>query len=91
MPQSTPSNNVKGIKLKLGSITLNRCAALYQHKRPSKTDSAPVRGDGYKPESSKSRLRANAEMSHSVRYDLVVVVMSIMGGGEKFLHRIVRS
>ena len=37
------------------------------------------------------RLRANAEISHSVRYDLVVVVMSIIGGGEKFLYRIVRS
>ena len=33
--------------------------------RPSKTDSAPVRGDGYEPESSKFRLRANAETSHS--------------------------
>jgi hypothetical protein len=28
---------------------------------------------------------------YSVRYDLVVVVISIMGGGEKFSHRIVRS
>ena len=37
------------------------------------------------------RLRANAETSHSVRYDLVVVVMSIMGGGEKFSHGMVRS
>ena len=35
--------------------------------RPSKTDSAPVRGDGYEPGSSKFRLRANAETSHSVR------------------------
>ena len=31
---------------------------------PSKTDSAPVRGDGYEPESSKFRLRANAETSY---------------------------
>jgi hypothetical protein len=38
-----------------------------------------------------SLLRANAEILHSVRYDLVVVVISIIGGGEKFLHRIVRS
>ena len=45
--------------------------------RPSKTDSAPVRGDGYEPGSSKFRLRANAETSHSVRYDLVVVVVSV--------------
>jgi len=37
------------------------------------------------------RLRANAETSHSVRYDLVVVVISIMGGGEKFSHGMVRS
>jgi len=35
--------------------------------RPSKTDSAPVRGDGYEPRSSKFRLRANVETSHSVR------------------------
>jgi len=35
--------------------------------RPSKSDSAPVRGDGYEPGSSKFRLRANAETSHSVR------------------------
>jgi len=34
---------------------------------PSKTDSAPVRGDGYEPGSLKFRLRANAETSHSVR------------------------
>ena len=58
---------------------------------PSKTDSAPVRGDGYEPKSSKFRLRANAETSHSVRYDLVVVVMGIVGGGEKFSHGMVRS
>jgi hypothetical protein len=37
------------------------------------------------------RLRANAKILYSVRYDLVVVVMSIMGGGEKFSHRIIRS
>ena len=37
------------------------------------------------------RLRANAETSHSVRYDLVVVVMSIVGGGEKFSYGMVRS
>jgi hypothetical protein len=37
------------------------------------------------------RSRANAETSYSVRYDLVVVVISIMGGGEKFSHGIVRS
>jgi hypothetical protein len=37
------------------------------------------------------RLRVNAKTLHSVQYNLVVVVMSIMGGGEKFSHRIVRS
>jgi hypothetical protein len=37
------------------------------------------------------RPRANAETSYSVRYDLVVVVMSIMGGGEKFSHGMMRS
>jgi hypothetical protein len=38
----------------------------------------------YEPGSSKFRFRANAETSHSVRYDLVVVVVSIVGGGENF-------
>ena len=37
------------------------------------------------------RLRANAETSYSMRYDLVVVVISIVGGSENFLYRIVRS
>ena len=54
--------------------------------RPSKTDSAPIRGDGYEPGSSKFRPRANAETSHSVRYNMVVVVASSVGGGEKFSH-----
>ena len=63
---------------------------LIKINRPSKTDSAPVHGDGYKPESSKFRLRANAETSHSVRYDLVAVVIGVMGSGEKFLYKIVR-
>ena len=57
---------------------------------PSKTDSAPVRGDGYEPGSSKFRLRANAETSHSVLVGLVVVV-SVVGGSEKFSHGMVRS
>jgi hypothetical protein len=35
--------------------------------------------------------RANAEMLYSMRYNLVVVVMSIIGGGENFLYRMVRS
>jgi len=56
-----------------------------------KTDSAPIRGDGYEPRSLKFRLRANAETSHSVQYDFVVVVASVIGGGEKFLYGMVRS
>ena len=52
-------------------------------------DSAPVCGNGYKPKSLKFRLRANVKMLHSMRYDLVVVI-SIIGGGKKFLYRIVR-
>ena len=60
------------------------------YSRPLKSDSTPIYGDGYKPKSLKFRLRANAETSHSVRYDLVVVV-GIVGGGEKFLYRMVRS
>ena len=55
-----------------------------------KTDSAPIRGDGYKPKSLKFRLRANVETLYSVRYNLVVVV-GIIGGGKKFLYRMVRS
>jgi len=69
----------------------NYNSLIYPFYRPSKTDSAPVRGDGYKPRSLKFRLRANAETSHSVRYDFVVVVASVMGSGKKFLHRMVRS
>jgi hypothetical protein len=37
------------------------------------------------------RLKANIETLYSVQYDLVVIVISIIGGGENFLHRIVRS
>jgi hypothetical protein len=39
----------------------------------------------------KFRSRANTEMSHSVQYNLVVIVMSIIGGGENFSYRMVRS
>ena len=56
---------------------------------PSKTDFAPVCGNSYKPKSLKFRLRANAEILHSVRYDLVVVV-NIIGSSKKFLYRMVR-
>ena len=56
---------------------------------PSKTDSAPVRGNDYEPGSSKFRPRANAETSHSVRYDFVVVVVSVGAVVKKF--QMVRS
>jgi hypothetical protein len=39
----------------------------------------------------KFRSRANTETSYSVRYDLVVVVISIVGSGEKFSYGMVRS
>jgi hypothetical protein len=42
--------------------------SLYSGYRPLKSDSTPVRGDGYEPRSlTLFRLRANAETSHSVR------------------------
>ena len=56
----------------------------------SKTDSAPVRGDGYEPGSSKFRPRANAETSHSACKQEVVMV-SVVGVSEKFSHGILRS
>jgi hypothetical protein len=39
----------------------------------------------------KFKFKANAETSHSVQYNLVVVVISIIGSSEKFSYRIVRS
>ena len=50
-----------------------------------------TRGNGYKPGSSKFRPRANAETLYSVLVDLVVVVVSAMGGSKKFSHGMVRS
>jgi hypothetical protein len=38
-----------------------------------------------------SLLRANVEILYSVQYDLVVVVISIIGGGENFSYGMVRS
>jgi hypothetical protein len=52
-----------------------------------KLDSAPVRGDGYKPGS--FRLRVNVKTSHSVLMGLVVVIC-VVGRSEKFLYRMVR-
>jgi hypothetical protein len=60
------------------------------NKYKSKTDSIPICGNGYKPRSSKFRLRANAETSHSVLVGLVVVIY-VIGRSKKFLRRIVRS
>ena len=71
-------------------LTLFYSPILYILIGPLKTDSAPIYSNGYKPRSSKFRLRANVEMSHSVLVVLVVVV-SIIGGSEKFLYRMVRS
>ena len=48
-----------------------------------KTDSVPIYSDSYKPRSLKFRPRANVEILHSMQYDIVVVVASIIGGGEK--------
>ena len=52
-------------------------------------DSIPIYSNGYKPRSVKFRLKANAETLYSVLVGLVVVI-SIMGGSEKFLYKIVR-
>ena len=51
------------------------------NSRPSKTDYAPVRGDGYEPG---LRLRANAETSHSVRIGPGGGWLCVVGGGGKF-------
>ena len=51
------------IKESLGLIDRSNIGSI----RPSKSDSAPIRGDGYEPRSLKFRPRANAETSHSVR------------------------
>jgi hypothetical protein len=39
----------------------------------------------------KFRSRANAKILHSIQYNLVVVVINIVGSGEKFSHGMVRS
>ena len=53
-------------------------------------DSTPIRGDSYKLKSLKFRFKANVKTSQSVLVNLMVVV-SIIGSSEKFLHRMVRS
>ena len=56
---------------------------LYIHGRPSTSDSAPVRGDGYEPGSLKFRLRANAETLYSSAIG-PGGGFERWGGGEKF-------
>ena len=71
-------------------LILSYSPILYILIGPSKTDSIPIYSNSYKPRSLKFRLRANIEILYSVLVVLVVVV-SIIGGSEKFLYRIVRS
>ena len=49
-----------------------------------KTDSILVYSDSYKPKSLKFRPRVNVEMSYSMQYNLVVVVVSVIGSNKKF-------
>jgi hypothetical protein len=48
-------------------------------QRPSKTDSAPVHGDGYKPGLTQSQRRDVAQHADRTWWWL-----SVLGGGEKF-------
>ena len=50
---------------------------------PSKSDSAPVRGDGYKPGLRSSDPKPTQRRRTACGQDLVVVV-GVEGGGEKF-------
>ena len=51
--------------------------------RPSKSDSAPVRGDGYEPGLRSSDPEPTQRRRTACGQDLVVVV-GVEGGGEKF-------
>ena len=51
--------------------------------RPSKSDSAPVRGDGYEPSLRSSDPEPTQRRRIACGQDLVVVV-GVEGGGEKF-------
>jgi hypothetical protein len=55
----------------------------YKGIRPSKSDSAPVRGDGYKPSLRSSDPEPTQRRCTACGQDLVVVV-GVKGGGEKF-------
>ena len=55
---------------------------LYIHKGPSKSDSAPVRGDGYEPGLRSSDPEPTQRRRTACGQDLVVVV-GVEGGGEK--------
>jgi hypothetical protein len=61
---------------------------LITKSRPSKLDSAPVRGDGYEPGLQIQSQRR--DVAQRVLVGLVVVVC-VVGRSEKFLHGIVRS
>jgi hypothetical protein len=54
-------------------------------------DPTPTYSDSYKPKSPKFRFKANIKMSHSIRYNLVIIVISIISSNKKFLYKIVRS
>ena len=52
--------------------------------RPSKSDSAPIRGDGYEPSLRSSDLEPTQRRRIACGQDLVVVV-GVKGGGKNFL------
>ena len=56
---------------------------MYINYRPSKSDSAPVRGDGYEPSLRSSDPEPTQRRRTACGQDLVVVV-GVEGGGEKF-------
>jgi len=67
--------------LELRLYPLNR--SLYINLRPSKSDSAPIRGDGYEPGLQSSDPEPTQRRRTACGQDLVVVV-GVKGGGENF-------
>jgi IS30 family transposase len=66
-------------------------SSVYNSSRLSKSDSAPVRGDGYKPGSSKFQIQSQRRnIAQRVLVGLVVVVY-VIGRSKKFSHGMVRS
>ena len=57
---------------------------IYNISRPSKSDSAPIRGDGYEPSLRSSDPEPTQRRRIAYGQDLVVVV-GVKGGGENFL------